>query len=363
MPPCAPARRCRPCARPCSRPRRVGARVRASKRARPEPARRRRARLDHAGAPPPGASSATTRRTPPLLLAPARRRATRARSPSGSGRALGERLGGSARAVRGGRARLPEPVPLRRVADGGARRRCSPPASASARAAPPARERMLVEFVSANPTGPDARRPRAQRGLRRCARRACSPATATSVEREFYVNDAGSQVRKLGESIARARAWRDGRRRTATGASTCGELVDARPGPIGRPDRRSGGAAVARDGRGAWSARLRSFSVEGFDHWAYESALHEGDPSAVDHTLAILEQQGRTYTQRGCAVAAHERVRRRQGSRAGPLERRAHLLRLGHRLPPGQARARLRAPDRRVGRRPPRLRAADEGRL
>ena len=62
-------------------------------------------------------------------------------------------------------------------------------------------------------------------------------------------------------------------------------------------------------------------------------------------------------------MAAHDRLRRRQGPRARALERRAHLLRLGHRLPPGQARARLRAPDRRVGRRPPRLRAADEGGL
>ena len=109
----------------------------------------------------------------------------------------------------------------------------------------------------------------------------------------------------------------------------------------------------ARCTRSAWS----------FDRWAYESALHEGDPSPVAHTLAILERAGAHLPQRRRAVAAHDRLRRRQGPRAGALERRAHLLRLGHRLPPGQARARLRPPDRRVGRRPPRLRAADEGRL
>ncbi len=36
-----------------------------------------------------------------------------------------------------------------------------------------------------------------------------------------------------------------------------------------------------------------------FDSWAYESSLHEGDPSPVEHTLALLEQQGHTYTSEG----------------------------------------------------------------
>jgi arginyl-tRNA synthetase len=36
-----------------------------------------------------------------------------------------------------------------------------------------------------------------------------------------------------------------------------------------------------------------------FDHWAYESALHAGDPSPVAHTLSLLEQAGRTYRSDG----------------------------------------------------------------
>jgi arginyl-tRNA synthetase len=39
--------------------------------------------------------------------------------------------------------------------------------------------------------------------------------------------------------------------------------------------------------------------VRGFDHWQYESKLHEGDPSPVAHTLAILEQHGHTYRSEG----------------------------------------------------------------
>src|SRR5580693_1993982 len=61
-------------------------------------------------------------------------------------------------------------------------------------------ERVIVEFVSANPTGP------MHVGHARNAAYGDSLARVLGfhghrVEREFYVNDAGSQVRKLGESI------------------------------------------------------------------------------------------------------------------------------------------------------------------
>jgi arginyl-tRNA synthetase len=44
---------------------------------------------------------------------------------------------------------------------------------------------------------------------------------------------------------------------------------------------------------------LAAFNVEGFDHWAYESRLHEGDPSPVAHTLELLEREGHTYRAEG----------------------------------------------------------------
>ena len=50
---------------------------------------------------------------------------------------------------------------------------------------------------------------------------------------------------------------------------------------------------------GAMQESLAAFNVEGFDHWAYESKLHEGDPSPVAHTLAILEREGHTYRAEG----------------------------------------------------------------
>ena len=62
---------------------------------------------------------------------------------------------------------------------------------------------------------------------------------------------------------------------------------------------------------------------------------------------------------------AHHRLRRRQGPRAGALRRRAHLLRVRHRVLRQQARARLRPVHLPARRRPPRLRrpARGDGRL
>jgi arginyl-tRNA synthetase len=159
----------------------------------------------------------------------------------------------------------------------------------------PAAERVLIEFVSANPTGP------MHVGHARNAAYGDALARTLSlhgydVRREFYVNDAGSQVRKLGESIqalARGEAVPD----DGYQGDYVNELLphlehasSAEPAKLGR-------AAVA-----VVIAQLRvsleSFRVS-FDSWAYESSLHDGDPSPVAHTLALLEQQGRTYTSEG----------------------------------------------------------------
>ena len=44
---------------------------------------------------------------------------------------------------------------------------------------------------------------------------------------------------------------------------------------------------------------LQAFGVEPFDHWQYESELHEGTPSRVQRTLARLEERGHTYRSEG----------------------------------------------------------------
>ncbi len=177
-------------------------------------------------------------------------------------------------------------------------------------------ERILVEFVSANPTGP------MHVGHARNAAYGDSLARVLAfhgheVEREFYVNDAGSQVRALGESI---RALARGEQVPENGYR--GDYVMALVDEVGPMLARGGGgnvsaqegasrtgvasadpAELGRTAVGVMIERMQSslhaFAVEGFDHWQYESELHSGDPSPVAHTLEILEQHGHTYRDAG----------------------------------------------------------------
>jgi arginyl-tRNA synthetase len=158
------------------------------------------------------------------------------------------------------------------------------------------RERILVEFVSANPTGPmhvgHARNAAYGDALARMLM-----LQGHDVQREFYVNDAGSQVRKLGESIqalARGQAVPD----DGYKGDYVLDLVARLPGAAEMDPVALGRAAVALVIDGI-RASLVAFGVGEFDVWSYESSLHEGDPSPVAHTLAILEQQRHTYRSEG----------------------------------------------------------------
>jgi arginyl-tRNA synthetase len=167
-------------------------------------------------------------------------------------------------------------------------------------------ERMLVEFVSANPTGPmhvgHARNAAYGDALARLL-----ALHGHEVTREFYVNDAGSQVRKLGDSIlALARGEEvpeDGYRGEYVGELA--EHLSAATGGGGgaQPPAIEDPAQLGRAAVGLMVERMRSsleaFGVRDFDHWQYESELHEGDPSRVEHALAILAEQGHTYRSEG----------------------------------------------------------------
>jgi arginyl-tRNA synthetase len=156
-------------------------------------------------------------------------------------------------------------------------------------------ERILVEFVSANPTGPmhvgHARNAAYGDALARVL-----AFRGHDVDREFYVNDAGSQVRKLGESI-RALARNEPVPEDGYRGAYVEQLVEL-VGTDSIDPAELGSAAVSVT-VGQMQASLAAFAVQGFDRWVYESALHEGDPSPVEHTLSILEAQGRTYRSDG----------------------------------------------------------------
>jgi arginyl-tRNA synthetase len=156
-------------------------------------------------------------------------------------------------------------------------------------------ERILVEFVSANPTGPmhvgHARNAAYGDALGRLL-----AFHGHEVEREFYVNDAGSQVSKLGESIlALAQGGEvpeDGYR-----GAYVEQLVHLAHADSATPAELGHDAVAVMVA--AMQESLAAFNVEGFDHWAYESKLHEGNPSPVAHTLETLEREGHTYREQG----------------------------------------------------------------
>ncbi len=158
------------------------------------------------------------------------------------------------------------------------------------------RERVLVEFVSANPTGPmhvgHARNAAYGDALARVL-----ALHGHEVTREFYVNDAGSQVRKLGESIGALARGEEvpedgyhGGYVKQLAASVAG-VASVDPAEVGR-------AAVSVM-VGEMQTSLQAFGVKPFDHWQYESELHEGAPSRVQRTLALLEAEGHTYRSEG----------------------------------------------------------------
>jgi arginyl-tRNA synthetase len=157
-------------------------------------------------------------------------------------------------------------------------------------------ERVLVEFVSANPTGPmhvgHARNAAYGDSLARMLE-----FRGEHVAREFYVNDAGSQVRIFGASVqALARGEQppeDGYQGdyVAELATRLDGAASADPVELGR----AAVAAMVGEIRGSLSA----FGVAEFDHWTYESTLHAGDPTPVAHALLLLDELGHTYTSEG----------------------------------------------------------------
>ncbi len=151
-------------------------------------------------------------------------------------------------------------------------------------------ERVNVEFVSANPTGPlhlgHARN--AAYGDAICRLLAFH---GHEVAREFYVNDAGAQVSKFAAAIqARAR----GEEPEEYVGDYIAELAEKIPGAAGMDLEALGRAGIEHilDGMRTTLARFR---VEPFNMWFSERSLYDGDPPPVAHGLDELDSHGSTY--------------------------------------------------------------------
>ena len=149
-------------------------------------------------------------------------------------------------------------------------------------------------------------------------------AAGAEVASEFYINDRGAQMQRFGASLAAVAAGEpvpaDGyhgdyipelaadivARHPEVAELTGEERVDA--------FRDYGYALQLEEQR----QTLEDFHTH-FDVWFSERSLYES--GAVDRGLAKLEEQGHIFDRRRRAVAAHHRLRRRQGPRAGALQR------------------------------------------
>ena len=156
-------------------------------------------------------------------------------------------------------------------------------------------ERVLVEFVSANPTGPvtaaSARGAAYGDSLARLLER-----SGHDVDREYYVNDAGTQVRLFAESVGSRMRGADPPEDGYTGeyvAELAAELsaAGADPGDLD---------ALARLATEAMRTRieetLERFGVR-FDVWSSERRLR--DSGKVEETLEALRERGHVYESEG----------------------------------------------------------------
>jgi arginyl-tRNA synthetase len=150
--------------------------------------------------------------------------------------------------------------------------------------------KIQVEFVSANPTGPltaaSGRHAAYGDALRRLFR-----FQGHEVEGEYYFNDAGGQITRLGASIV-ARARGEEPPEDGYQGDYVAELAEQIPGSADMDAETAASAGVE-----LMVERIRKtladYRVE-FDNWFREASLHEGDPTPVQQGLASLPE-GVTY--------------------------------------------------------------------
>ena len=156
-------------------------------------------------------------------------------------------------------------------------------------------ERVVLEFVSANPTGPLV----AASGRHAAYGDALARILeyhGNAVFREYYFNDAGNQIRLLGESVqARARGEEvpeggyQGEYVTVLATEIPG-AADADPDELAR---RAVEVLLAQI-----KTTLERYGVR-YDNFFSERTLHEGSPSGVERALSLVEAAGHLYRSEG----------------------------------------------------------------
>src|SRR5215216_6296073 len=172
-------------------------------------------------------------------------------------------------------------------------------------------ERIQIEFVSANPTGPLTAASGRHAAFGDALARILELAGNT-VDREYYFNDSGGQILRLGHSIL-ARARGDEPPEDGYRGEYVAELAAEIPDAADKTPEQLAAAGVE-----ILMARIRAtlerYRVH-FDRWFLEASLYEGSPSAWDRARERLIADGHAYTSEGAlwlrttALAADEKDR------------------------------------------------------
>ena len=191
--------------------------------------------------------------------------------------------------------------------------------------------KIMVEFVSANPTGP-MHMGNARGGVLGDTLAAVLEACGAEVTREFYVNDAGHQIDKFAHSIE-ARYLQIIHGEDAVPFPEDGyqgddikELARAyydqngdKLADVPEAERQ---AALARYGLSVnlpkMKSDLRRYKIE-YDNWFYESELH--DSGYVAETVQLLTNRGYTYEKEGALWLKTADIIRENLLKAGKRER------------------------------------------
>ena len=192
-------------------------------------------------------------------------------------------------------------------------------------------QRIMVEFVSANPTGP-MHMGNARGGVLGDTLASVLEAAGADVWREFYVNDAGNQIEKFASSLE-ARYLQIILGEDAVAFPEDGyhgddikELAQAFYEQYGEQykdaDTASRHAALAKFGLERNIPKMRSdlkrYKIE-YDQWFFESTLHES--GYVADTVNKLTELGWTYEKEGALWLATSRILAENYRKAGKSEK------------------------------------------
>jgi arginyl-tRNA synthetase len=189
----------------------------------------------------------------------------------------------------------------------------------------------MVEFVSANPTGP-MHMGNARGGVLGDTLAAVLEAAGADVWREFYVNDAGNQIEKFAASLEarylQILLGEDAVEFPADGyqggdiKELAQQFYEEHGGSLRDVSQEERRAALASFGLKInipkMQSDLKRYKIE-YDQWFFESSLHER--GYVADTVEQLTSRGYTYEQDGALWLATSRILEESCRRAGKSEK------------------------------------------